>query len=193
MIIPECAKSAATLIALGADSIVMGYTSELGPIDPQITVTTASGREMQRPANSFLDGLEEIKRSVNEEGRLSPVYFPLLEHLDPALIDYCKKSLDRSKKFAIKWLSQYMFKNDPKKAEEVTEKLVDTKKYLSHGIVIDHNEAEHEIKLKVEFIEKTDKLWQAIWRLHCDYLVDIDEKKLLKLFESKDISFPIFY
>ena len=36
VIVPESAKSAATLIALAADSIIMGYTSELGPIDPQI-------------------------------------------------------------------------------------------------------------------------------------------------------------
>src|SRR5690606_1894927 len=34
--IPRKAKSAATLVALGADEIHMGLMSELGPIDPQI-------------------------------------------------------------------------------------------------------------------------------------------------------------
>jgi hypothetical protein len=34
--VPRFAKSAATLIALGADEIHMGIISELGPIDPQI-------------------------------------------------------------------------------------------------------------------------------------------------------------
>ena len=34
--IPRNAKSAATLIALGANEIHMGMMSELGPIDPQI-------------------------------------------------------------------------------------------------------------------------------------------------------------
>ena len=35
-VVPRRAKSAATLLALGADEIHMGLMSELGPIDPQI-------------------------------------------------------------------------------------------------------------------------------------------------------------
>ncbi len=188
VIIPESAKSAATLIALGADSIVMGYTSELGPIDPQITVTSENGREMRRPAQSFLDGLEDIKRTVKKEGTLSPVYFPLLEHLDPALIDYCNKSIERSKTFAIKWLKKYMFKHDHKKAAEVAGKLANTKKYLSHGTVIDIQEATKELGLNVEILQKESELWQIIWRLYCDYLVKMPQ--YLKIFESKDVSIP---
>ncbi len=191
VIVPESAKSAATLIALGSDSIVMGYTSELGPIDPQVTVTTASGKQIQRPAQSFLDGLDEIKQSVVKEGSLSPVYFPLLEHLDPALIDYCNKSIERSKTFAEKWLEKHMFKDNHSKAKDVAKKLADTQKYLSHGIVIDANEAANEIGLKVDIIAKDDTLWQSIWRLYCDYIIDIAQRNYLKIFESKDISIPI--
>jgi ClpP class serine protease len=39
VIVPNIAKSAATLFALGADEILMGYLSELGPIDPQVLRT----------------------------------------------------------------------------------------------------------------------------------------------------------
>ena len=39
VIVPNVAKSAATLLALGADQILMGYCSELGPIDPQVPIT----------------------------------------------------------------------------------------------------------------------------------------------------------
>lgn len=35
VIVPNMAKSSATIISLGADKIVMGYCSELGPIDAQ--------------------------------------------------------------------------------------------------------------------------------------------------------------
>ncbi len=38
VIVPNRAKSAATIIALGADQIVMGYCSELGPIDAQVVI-----------------------------------------------------------------------------------------------------------------------------------------------------------
>lgn len=37
VIVPNFAKSAATMLALGADKICMGYLAELGPIDPQLT------------------------------------------------------------------------------------------------------------------------------------------------------------
>jgi ClpP class serine protease len=50
VIVPDSAKSAGTLIAIAADEIVMGEPSELGPIDPQVTITTASGEPMDRPA-----------------------------------------------------------------------------------------------------------------------------------------------
>ena len=36
VIVPKMAKSAATMISLGAREIMMSQTSELGPIDPQI-------------------------------------------------------------------------------------------------------------------------------------------------------------
>ena len=38
MVVPDIAKSAATIFALGADQIVMGSPSDLGPIDPQVLV-----------------------------------------------------------------------------------------------------------------------------------------------------------
>ncbi len=36
VIVPDYAKSAGTLMALGADRIIMSDSSELGPIDPQV-------------------------------------------------------------------------------------------------------------------------------------------------------------
>lgn len=38
VVVPNMAKSAATMTAVCSDQIVMGYLSELGPIDPQIPV-----------------------------------------------------------------------------------------------------------------------------------------------------------
>jgi ATP-dependent protease ClpP protease subunit len=190
VIVPESAKSAATLIALAADSIIMGYTSELGPIDPQIVVTTPDGRTINRPAQSFLDGLEEIRRQIDEEGGLSPVYFPLLQQLDPALIDFCNKAVERSKSFAKKWLQRYMCIGDEAKAERIAEELANVKKYLSHGYVIDYEEA-RKIGLTVEYLPPSDTLWQALWRLYCTYEIDIRSKQLVKIFESADVSLSL--
>lgn len=191
VIVVESAKSATTLIALAADSIVMGDTSELGPIDPQVVITTPTGNTIARPAQSFLDGLEFIKESIKQEGGLlSPAYYPLLQHLDPAVLDFCNKAIKRSKDFAKKWLEQYMLKDNPSKAKEVAEKISDTKKYLSHGAVINAKEAK-ELGLKVEYYEPNDNLWKALWRLYCAYETEIRNKRLIKIFESDSVSIPL--
>jgi hypothetical protein len=187
--VPEYAKSAATLIALAADIILMGYASELGPIDPQIVITTPEGRSVQRPARSFLDGLEDIKKKVKEDGELSPVYYPPLSQLDPALLDYCNKAIKRSREFAVKWLKEHMLRDSPDKAEKIADRLLDVNTYLLHGIVIDHTEAE-KIGLAVEFLPADNALWKAIWYLYCIYQADIKATRgeTAKFFESGSVS-----
>ena len=54
IIVPEFAKSAGTVMVLGADSVVMSDTSELGPIDPQ---TPLFGR--WQSVQNYLDAYEE--------------------------------------------------------------------------------------------------------------------------------------
>ncbi|TJW70781.1 MAG: hypothetical protein E5X43_33855, partial [Mesorhizobium sp.] len=45
VIVPDYAKSAGTLMALGANSIVMSDSSELGPIDPQVSLKDGNGND----------------------------------------------------------------------------------------------------------------------------------------------------
>jgi membrane-bound ClpP family serine protease len=56
------AKSAGTLIALGADKIVMGHCSEVGPTDPQIRVAV-SNKEQSVSAWTLI-WLENVKRAI---------------------------------------------------------------------------------------------------------------------------------
>ena len=59
VIVPNMAKSAATLISLGADEIVMGYCSELGPIDPQ-KIINVGGVLQQISAQSFIEARKKL-------------------------------------------------------------------------------------------------------------------------------------
>lgn len=184
VVVPNSAKSAGTLIAIAADVIVMGEPSELGPIDPQVTIITASGEPMARPAQSFLDGLEEIVKTAENE--LSAAYFPLLDKLDPALIDFCRKALLRSEQFAETFLAKHMLKDDPEQAKQVAHELNDVKKHLSHGAVIDAERA-IEMGLKVELLAHDDDLWQAYWRLFCAQLLALTTPGM-RLYEGKRAS-----
>ncbi len=190
LIVTERAKSAGTLMAMAADEIVMSATSELGPIDPQITLTQPDGRMIQRPAQSFLDGLEDIKGQIQKEGGVNPAYYPLLSQLDPALLDLCKKELRHSREFAEKWLKKYMLKNDANKAETIAEKPADVKQYSSHGIMIDHEEAVN-LGLKIQYYESDDALWQLFWRLHLGYEVAVQQTRAAKVFETRKVSIEI--
>jgi len=191
VIVPQYAKSAATLICLAADSIVMGYTSELGPIDPQITITTRDGKHLTRPAYSYLQGLRKIRDEIKHDPAYVSTYLPLLEQLDPALLDYCEKAIERSKRFAYKWLSKHMCKDNHKKAAKISENLNDVEKYLMHGVVIDHNEAEKELGLHIEFLDPKSKLWAIFWRLYCQYEIDIRKIRVNKVFESNRVSLTL--
>ena len=189
VIVPERAKSAGTLIALAADEIVMGYTSELGPIDPQISVPQTGD---YFPAHSYLDGLTHIAERLKEQDQKQlAIYLPLLDKLSPQLLDFCQKAIKRSEEFATKWLSLHMLKNDKRKARRIAKELCDPRKYQLHGTVIDHEEAAH-LGLNIAYWPPENELWKAIWRLFCMYSVDADQEKFVKIFESKNISLPLY-
>jgi hypothetical protein len=120
------------------------------------------------------------------EDELSAAYFPLLDKLDPALIDFCRKALLRSEQFAERFLSQYMLHDDPEAAQRVARELNDVKKHLSHGAVIDAERA-IDMGLKVCLLEHDDDLWQAIWRLYCDMRLAIDNPRA-RLYEGRKAS-----
>ena len=188
VIVPESAKSAATLIALAADEIVMGYASELGPIDPQVPVPLPNGNWDLRPAHSILDGLEEIKREADDAGgQLSSAYLPLLQYLDPALLDVCRQAIRRSRALAETWLEQYQCPGEPEKAASIAERLEDPSRHLSHGAVIDATQA-RDMGLNVTELAPDNPLWDRIWRLYVDLFVEIRRAGRGQLFESRSAS-----
>jgi hypothetical protein len=189
VIVPERAKSAATLIALGSDEIVMSVISELGPTDPQIKIPEQGGGHTWMPAHSIREGLEKVKEEIKNDPDMYIVYAPLLDHLNVGLLDMCDRAIAASERFAIKWLQKHMLKDNPTKAEEVTEYLCGTERFL-HSEVIDAVKAD-EIGLQVLNLPPEDQLWDMLWRLYCVHLADMRREGLCKIFESRHASIPI--
>lgn len=189
VIVPDYAKSAATMIALGSDKILMGYLAELGPIDPQLRTAPIPGPGI--PARSFIDGLEMIRDRVVNKGDPIQLYFPMLSQIRPEIIASCQSAIDRSREFAEKWLKQYMLKNNPTQAEEVAKLLSEGKIYKTHGKVIDFKEAHDVLRLNVERIDPDSRLWSDIWELYCRSIAFLQQhqaKGAAKLFESDSVS-----
>ncbi len=184
VIIPDYAKSAATMISLGADKIIMGYSAELGPIDPQLQVKLG---EPAIPAQAFLSGLDFIRKKVKNKKDPDPIsmYLPVLNKIKPELISVCQNAIDHSKDLAERWLKENMLKNDKKQAKIVAKLLSEGKEYKSHGKVIDYKEAHDRLKLNVELIDKNSELWTLIWELYCRGVIYLQQINGVNLFASE--------
>lgn len=187
VIVPNFAKSAATMVALGSDKILMGYLAELGPIDPQFGSPHPGGLI---PARSFIDGLEMIRRNIKEKGDPVQMYLPLLSKIEPHIIVQCQGAIDGAREFAEKWLKEYMLKNTPEQAKEVAIALSEGVKYKSHGKVIDYAEAHDVLKLNAEKIPVSSELWNNVWELYCSSILFLQQQgpAAAKLFESEKVS-----
>lgn len=136
--VPRRAKSAATLISLGADEIHMGSVSELGPIDPQI-------RRM--PALALGEAVEYLA-SISEKYPDSAEMFArfMSRKLDLQTLGHTRRIADSAIQYAIRLLKSKV-KILPKTPKEIGEKLV--REYKDHGFVIDKDEAKEILGDKV--------------------------------------------
>jgi len=115
-LIPHSAYSAATMLALSGNSIILHPSATLGPIDPQINGI---------PARSIKRGFEKVKRIIIEEGpEALPAYIPLIEKYSLDLLEICEDSEKLSQELVRNWLALYMF-NGEKGQKRKIDKAVD--------------------------------------------------------------------
>ena len=180
VIVPDFAKSAGTLMALGADMIVMSDTSELGPIDPQITLRDAHGNPLRYSVQAYLDAYDAHAAKLRQTPGDAPSQI-MLSKLDPATIKLCRAACDRALKFAEQQLQFGMFRSgEPGNFTKIAADLMDTKKWLSHGQMIGVADAQ-QMGLRVECLDISSEEWQGYWRLYCLQRLAVGDKQ--KLFE----------
>jgi len=186
VIVPDYAKSAATMIALGSDKILMGYSSELGPVDPQLQIAP---NQPPIPAQAFLSGIEYIRTRIKDKVNPDPLemYLPILSKIRPELITICDNSIKHARELIEKWLSEGMLKNDKEQAKKVARLLSEGIEYKSHGKVIDYEEANKKLKLNVELIPKDSKLWRLVWEVYCRGILYLQKINGINLFASENL------
>jgi hypothetical protein len=156
VIVAGAAKSNGTLLALAASKIVMGATSELGPIEPLV---------------------QNIPCTILEQPEIAQSNFPLHK--------YGQFALQQTRTLAKKLLTNGMMSSSGQAAVDATvSALASRDTYFSHGSVIDHREAAA-LGLQVEYLRPDDDLWQRIWLLYCMIEHDCRTSRLLKLFEGR--------
>ncbi len=190
VIVPDYAKSAATMLALGSDKILMGYLAELGPIDPQLSTTPPPFPGEMIPARSFIDGLEIIREKI-KKGDPPAMYLSMLGRIRPEVLGICQRAIEDSRAFAEKWLKKCMLKSNPEQAELVAKLLSEGEEYKSHGKVINFDDAQNVLKLNVEKVDEKSDLWDDIWELYCRSIHFLQKGGGAKLFESDSVSLTL--
>ncbi len=126
VIVPNLAKSAATILALGADEILMGYVSDLGPIDPQIPIVV-SGATQWVSAFAFVEARDKLVEQINVAIKKKEPTAALLQQLATLNIpftDEMENQIAFSKKTAVTLLGKYMLKGKHPKPAQRAKKAV---------------------------------------------------------------------
>lgn len=159
-IVPNYAKSAATIACLGADEIVMGLHSELGPIDPQIPKYDASSQSWRYiPAMAVFDGMKLISEYLAKIPQMSRFFEEMVANERLSLVDLgvLERARESGKQYGESLLLGGMI-SDAKNARIAVDRLSDYYRYHDHPI--DGFEAEQQLKLKIAHSQGEE--WNAI-------------------------------
>lgn len=175
-LIPHSAYSAATMLALSGNSIILHPSATLGPIDPQINGI---------PAKSIKKGFEKIKKQIAKEGPESlPAYIPLIEKYSISLLELCEDSEKLAKELVFNWIRKYMFENQKgmtAKIKKAVNYFSDYNKHLLHARPLSFKKLQ-ELDLNIELADENlqELLWEAYILLNGFFNIT----PFVKLFET---------
>lgn len=172
VLIPHSAFSAATLLALGADQIIMGKFGSLGPIDPQITVRKKDGTVQQfgyEDLTAFLD-FAKNEGGLTEQTHLEKAFTKLSDTVEPAVLGFASRSSYLSTAIGEKLLQKHM--EDKVQATAIARKL--NKNFFNHGHALSRDEAK-EIGLNI--VIPSDDLEEKMWSIHKSFEEEVQARK----------------
>lgn len=120
------AMSAATLVCLGSQELVMSETASLGPINPQIV---KGGRHGQRlvPAQVIIESFKEMLGAAQEaiKAKQPPdPFLHVLDSLDVTAVFESMKANDATKSIGRELLKRGLLRETPEEVGSVVERLV---------------------------------------------------------------------
>jgi hypothetical protein len=204
-VVPIRAKSAATLMTLGSDKIVMGPQSELGPLDLPMEHPFFEGIGYRLSA---LDGIKPLEFFANLSSQMASQLYstirnqlglsrkdsieiafksseqflrPITQKLDPWIVNMCDRELCIAEMYSIEFLTKYMLKSK-KDAENIANELV--RNFPEHSFAIS---AEKSKDLGLEIIYSNDfDLWGKLWEIYLSLPFDSESIELIENMDNID-------
>jgi hypothetical protein len=165
MLIPDMAKSAATLVCLGADRIVMGPIGDLGPVDPQFQL----GPRSLVSAKEIVEAVKEAEDRITENPATYPLFSGLLSDVNMLMVEQARNALDRTGALVKEALASQGNRTDSevtKLAEALQAPLIDDSS--SHSAVLPVHVAA-KFGLPAVPADPASKEWGLIWSLWTRY------------------------
>lgn len=186
VIVPYKAHSAATMISLGADEIVMSDMSELSPIDPS-TANVFNPVDPQNPQNRIPISVEEVmsyfdlaknKFGIKSDEELTKIFNKFVEST-PSVHPLALGNVNRTHNL-IKILAKRLLKShkEAMKEDEI-EKVIEflTEKLYSHQYYIGRKEAKEDLGIKsVVFSDK--ELSDLMTKIYEEYNNEMNMTKI---------------
>lgn len=160
VLVPQAAFSAATLIALGADEIVMHPNGNLGPTDTQIV------RRGDKPISFGSEDLIAFLRfakdevGITDQQQILSVFNHFCEEVGSVAVGAAARGAQLGVTMGEKLLNLHMGEGDRGKARAISEKL--TRDFFHHGYPVSRSEA-RSIGLPIAASDPAveDLMWQT--------------------------------
>ncbi len=175
VLLPYEAYSAATLVALGANDIVMHPFSNLGPVDPQLSgERNIPGRPGQKESFNF--GAEDLSHfidfvsqdvGISDQEQKERAFELVCKEVGAIPIGVAKRSSNLALSLGQKLLSLHM--DDQNKVKAISDSL--NKSFYHHGYPVGRTEAKN---IGLSISEGSETLEKLIWNVWEDMREDME-------------------
>lgn len=180
--VPMSAMSAATIIAIGADKIVLSPIGQLGPLDPQVPHPSRNERIPIRAITEMPDVLESAletdSTNVSEDVKGEAIIKPIAEQIDPYYLTQHMNTNELAMEYGQKVLSKRGVST--RNAERCIQFLTDPPASHSYRVDLDEIESTHSLSnaLDAESVQSIDN----------GFSIENKMMKLLEIFLYWDLS-----
>ena len=187
-IIPNIAKSAATMLALSGDAILMDHNAELGPIDPQFFISKGDGSTVVAPAQAIKDQFKLASDLIAKNPKNLAVWLPIIQQYGPSLLIQADNAMALSRELVTRWLTEFMFAKDPEaglKAKGIADYFSDHNLFKTHSRRIGLREIQaNKLPLNIIDLEEDHKLHRHVLRLYAALSHTFSATGVFKMYEN---------
>ena len=164
VIVPDVAKSAGTLLAMGAHHVLMAPISDLGPIDPQFLMN-----DSLVAAKDIIAAVDDAAKKVQEAPDTYPLYASLLSNVDALAVQQSRSALDRTEDLLLEAL-----RSNPARSADCVASLSERLKEpliirpRTHAALFGVKDAKA-AGLPAHEVDLEGAQWRMIWRLWAKY------------------------